>query len=340
MSESKSRPESAFVLDLTSMAGATVSELSPADGNLELREWTSWLRIRSDITGFVAPTIQPNDDELTGFVPPAFEDDGLALLTLVRGPDSLDDASIGLFHARLDASELEQVRATVEATPWVSLPRPVGGDFNAATITINYHRGAKLIRRSFNGRSGNFIEAIAPLWQLLHKIAERANKSAASSLTLTLDSKVDPADPLQLNMTLRLRARGIGHVVLTDPRQVAPAGQPPRLRVGIGEQPIDNQLARPQNWVELPMPPLEPDAPQIVVLRPNASLEWPLQWRAPKPGHYLIRASWHDYGGPIQPALGQTPFMPLPTRGPSSLGSGPYPIRGALFASRVVDVVG
>jgi hypothetical protein len=333
-----STSESAFVLDLTSTAGRLVSELPASEGSVALHEWSSWLRVRSDITGFVPPTINPADDELTGFVPPAFEDDGLALLTLVRGADSLDGAAIGLFHARLDAQELAQLQATVEGTPWLDLPRPVGGDFNAATISINYQRGSKLIRRSFNERNGNFIEAIAPLWLLLHKVADRANKVAASSLTLTLDAKGDPADPLLLRLTLRLRARGIGHVVLTDPRLPTPAGAPARLRVGIGEQPIDNPLARPQNWFELPLPALEPGAPHTVVLRPNGMLEWTLEWRAPNAGHYLVRASWNDYGGPVEPTLGQTPFMPLPIRGPSSLGSGPYPIRGALFASRVLDL--
>jgi hypothetical protein len=329
--------ESAFTLELTSMGGAAVATLGPEDGNHPLREWTSWLRVRSDITGFVAPTIGP-DDEFTGFVPPVFEKDGLALLSLVRGPDSLSGSTIGLFHARLPADDLEKLRATVEDTPWVDLPRPVGGDFNAATITINYQRGTKLIRRSFNARSGNFIEAIAPLWQLLDTIADRANKSAANSLTLALHTEIDPDDPLALHLTLRLHARGIGPIALTDPQLPTPAGEQPRLRVRIGEQPIDNPLARAQNWVELPIPALELGDPHTVVLRPNRSLEWPLRWRAPKPGHYLIDASWHDYRGPVEPAPQQTPFMPLPARGPSTLGSGPYPIRGALFATRVIDL--
>lgn len=322
-----SETESAFLLELTSMAGAATGTLTPEDGNLTLREWTSWLRVRSDITGFVAPTINP-DDEYTGFVPPVFEKDGLALLSLVRGPDSLSGATIGLFHARLSAEELERLRATIEGTPWVSLPHPVGGDFSAPTITIKYQRGTKLIQRSFNAHSGNFIGAIAPLWELLHTIGDRANKSAANSLMLSLDTAIEPDDSLALRLTLRLRARGIGPVALTDPRL------PDRLRVAIGEQP----LAHPQTWVELPIPSPETGAAQTVVINPNRSLQWSLNWRAPKPGLYLIRASWRDYQGPIEPAPGQTPFMPLPTRGPSTLGSGPYPIRGALFATRVIDL--
>ena len=328
-----SESESPFLLELTSMGGRTVGTLGPEDGDLELREWTSWLRVRSDITGFVVPAFDP-DDETTGFVPPVFEKDGLALLSVVRGPDSLPGSTIGLFHARIYAEELERLRTTIEDTPWADLPRPVGGDIGANTITINYERGTKLIRRSFNARSGNFIEAIAPLWQLLQATTDRANKSAANSLKLTLEATTEPAHPLELLLTIRLTARGIGPLVLTDPR----LGDPPRLRVGIGEQPIDNPLARAQNWVELPVPASETAGSTALVLRPNKSLEWQLRWRAPKPGHYLIRASWLDYSGPMEPVPAQTPFMPLPSSGPSALGSGPYPIRGALFATRVIDL--
>jgi hypothetical protein len=325
-----SSSEPPFMLELTSMGGDTVATLGPEDDNVELRQWSSWLRVRSDVTGFVPPAFDP-DDDTTGFVPPVFEKDGLALLSIVRGADSLPGSTIGLFYARIYADELERLRSTIEGTPWLDLPRPVGGDFNANTITIDYRRGAKLIKRSFNARNGNFIEAIAPLWELLHATAERANKTAANSLKLTLDSTTEPDHPLDLHLTLRLTARGIGPIALTDPRLG-------RCSVGIGEQSSDDASARPQNWVELAIPEPEPDDPTTVILRPNKSFEWQLRYRVPKPGRYLIHASWQDYGGPIEPVPRQTPFMPLPTRGPSALGSGPYPIRGALFATKRIDL--
>jgi hypothetical protein len=331
-------PESAFILDLTSTNGRALMQLPPAEGEIELRQWTTWLRIRSDITGFVPPMINPEDDELTGFVPPAFEDDGLALMTTVRNNEDLSGASIGLFHARLDTQELEQLRATIEQTAWVDLPRPAGGDFNAPTLCIAYRRGTKLIRRSFNARSSNFIEAIAPVWNLLDKVLVRTRKSAASSWMLELELEAAPEDPLALSVNLRLRARGIGHVALTDPRMGVAVGEPPRLRVWVGEQDIDNPDARADNRVDLAIPTPLPDEPRTLVLRPNGRFELSLPWRAPRPGRYLVHASWEDYRGPIDPVAGQTPFMPLPTVGPSSLGSGPYPIRGAVFATRVIDL--
>lgn len=333
-----STPDSSFILDLFSNNGRRLLQLPKHDGGVALHEWTTWLRIRSDITGFVPPTINPDDDELTGFVPPVFEQDGLAVLTTLRNNADLSDQSIGLFHARLDPEELEQLRETVERTPWADLPRPAGGDFNAPKLALAYERGPVMIRRQFNALSGNFIAAIAPVWKLLDKYLVRARKSAASSLELQLEAEPATDNPLEFELRLALRVRGIGHVVLTDPRLPAPEGEPPRLRVRIGEQDPSNPHARAQGWVELPIPPVPLDGPSTLVLRPHARIRLTLPWVAPRPGCYLIEATWQDYRGPLDPAPGQTPFMPLPARGPSSLGSGPYPIRGAVFASRQLDV--
>jgi hypothetical protein len=327
-----------FLLDLYSTSGRKLLQLDKRDGGIALREWTSWLRIRSDITGFVAPTLGPND-ELTGFVPPAFEEDGLAVLAIARDSADLEERPIGLYHGRLDAEELEQVRRAVEQTPWPSLPKPVGGDFNAPNLAIHYESGPLLIRRGFNARSGNFIEAIAPLWALLDKILTRVNKSAAATLEAKLENVPDTDDPLRQTLRDTLRNRGVGHVVLTDPRLPTHEGAPPRLLVRVGELTSSNPHSPPHEWTLLPIPAPPEDAPRSLVLRPHGRFELSLPWAAAKPGTYLVRAAWHDYAGPIEAVPGQTPFMPVPARGLSALGSGPYPIRGSLFAAKRIVVV-
>jgi hypothetical protein len=336
-------PDSGFVLDLFSTNGPVLVQLPEHEGGLALREHTTWLRIRSDITGFVPPTLDPEDDELTGFVPPVFERDGLALLVNVRDHADLSGRSVGLFHARLTAEELDQLRAAIEGTPWAELPRPIGGDFNAPKLSLAYERGNVLIRRSFNARSSNFIEAITPVWRLIDRYLVRARKSPATTLELTVDAAArddeDPsADPLALTLDLTLRVRGIGHAVVTDPRLPAREGDPPRLRVRIGELVSPNPHARPRGWVELDIPPPPAGAPSTRVLRPHARVRTSLSWVAPRPGRYLVEASWQDYRGPLESVPGQTPLMPLPAHGPSSLGSGPYPIRGAVFARREIEL--
>jgi hypothetical protein len=326
-----------FLLDLYSTSGRERLSLDKPDGGIALHEWTSWLRIRSDIVGFVPPTIGA-DDELTGFVPPAFEEDGLAVLAITRDSADLADRPIGLYHGRLDAEELEQVRRTVEQTPWPDLPRPVGGDFNAPNLAIHYERGSLLIRRGFNARCSNFIEAIAPLWALLDKILTRVNKSAAATLEAKLDNESDAADPLRQTLRVTLRNRGVGHVALTDPRVPTHDGVTPRLLVRVGELMSSNPHSPPHAWTLLPIPAPPQDAPRSLVLRPHGRFELSLPWVAEKPGSYLVRAAWNDYAGPLEAVRGQTPFMPVPAVGLSALGSGPYPVRGAVFAAKRIVV--
>lgn len=332
--------EPPFILDLTATRGQPMATLSPDEDQLELREWTTWLRIRSDITGFVAPMIDPDTDDLTGFVPPAFEADGLALLAIARNMDDLSGEAIGLFHARLDPQELDTLRSTIEATPWLDLPRPAGGYYGAPALTIHYQCGTKQITRAFSAASNNFMEAIAPLWRLIDKAMMRACKTAASTATLELELEPQPDDPLAVSLRLRLRARGVGHVVLNDPQLPVAAGQRPRLRVRVGELDAQCPDADPATFIELPIPTRsEPESPTLL-LSPNRRHELRLSWRAPKPGRYLVQALWQDYLGPVEPVPGQTPFMPLPRTGPSQLGSGPYAIRGAMLATEFITLVG
>lgn len=320
-----------FILDFSSSSGPKIAGA---------HKWRSHLRIRSDITGFVPPTIDPEDDELTGFVPPVFEHDGLALLTVTRSGQDLPGDAVGLYHARITSEELDTLRAAVEGTPWAQLPRPVGGHLNLPHLRIAYEREGLLIERGFNAGNDAFIAAIAPLWQRLDACLARAMKSAASTLELSLSAKVDEQDPLQLELELVLRARGIGHVVINDPRLPAASGHAPRLRLRVGKQVSDNPIARLANPSELRLPgPAEGDqAAPTMVLRPNRRVRVKLPWRAPGPGRYVFDAAWEDYAGPVVAAHGQTPFMPLPRTGPSSLGSGPYPVRGALFAQARVEL--
>lgn len=327
-----------FILDLRSTNGSVAVTLPEAEDQLPIHEWSTWLRIRSDITGFVPPTYNPEDDELTGFVPPVFERDGLALLTTVRNNADLP-GSVGLFHARLTAEELDELRAAVEGTAWAQLPRPVGGDYNAPQLELAYERGGLMIRRGFNARSGNFIEAILPVLERLEGYIDRARKSPASSLELTIAAEPGAEEEaLERNLKLTLRVRGIGHVALTDPRVPPATGQAPRLRVRVGQLVSENPHARPQGRVELPIPPLPEGAAPSRVLRPHARLSVEIPWTAPGPGRYRVEASWQDYGGPLEAAPGQTPFMPLSATGASSLGSGPYPVRGALFAVHELEL--
>jgi hypothetical protein len=318
-----------FQLDIFSTSGKPVATVPDHGGEaISLHEWTTWLRVRSDISGFVAPPANPDTDEdVTGWVPPAFEEDGLAVMVVARQFQDVAGKSIGLFHNRLDARELEQLSRAVELTPWAELPRPVGGDWSAAHILLRYSRGDLLIERRFNARSANFLEAIAPLWQLITQRMSMVRNRPAGTLEIAVRREGD-------SLHLVLENNGLDAIVLTDPRVPS---ELPRLQVKVRptEPPLDDE---PPFDRLVPIPALPASEPSTLVLRPKRRFELSLPWQESRPGKYIVRATWRDYGGPIQTVAHQLPFMPLPQTGPSLLGSGPYPIRGAVFASRMIEI--
>lgn len=323
-----------FLLDLWSVGGSPLDTIESCDGERRrLHEWTTFLRIRSDVIGFVSPAIS-DDDDYTGFVPPAFEDDGIAVLVHLRDQQDLGGATIGLHHARLEVPELEAVRAAVAEIKWASLPQPRGGDFNAQHFTLHYGCGNLLIERAFNARSHNFIEAIAPLWRLLGKTARRCMRGRTGTLTPELEVVVDGQPAHDCKIRVGFRNHGIGTIALTDPRVPSDGrtdGQP-RLVVEVGECTTDSEWLAPFEWTTLDLPPLPEGAPRSRILVARQRMQWELPWRAPKSGNYEVRMRWTDYAGPLDRVANQIPFMPVPRKGRAFIGTGPYPVRGTCSA--------
>ncbi|MFO7561324.1 MAG: hypothetical protein R6X02_01670 [Enhygromyxa sp.] len=327
---------SAFRFDLRSITGPRLASTTEDQAELAIHEWTTWLRVRSDVTGFVAPAGDPDDDDYTGFVPPIFEEDGLALLLVTRPQGDCEGEAIGLFHGRLEREPLERLRNAVEGTPWSELPRPIGGHNTAPTLELRHERDRLLIERSFNARSGNFLEAIAPLMTVVETTLDRVRKGEAATLRLRVEVEPDEHQPRRRTVRVTLLNRGLGAIALTDPR--VPREDRPRLEVRVAELRSPHPDVEPHQWTTLPLPPLPEHAPRSLTIAARRHFCVELPWTAPSPGRYLVRVKWEDYEGPIEPVDGQTPFMPLPERGPSYLGSGPYPLRGANLASRRFEV--
>jgi hypothetical protein len=327
-----------FVLDLRAHSGVPTVDVEDGDGaTLTLHEATSWLRIRSDVSGFVAPMISAEDDEVTGFVPPAFEQDGIAALVHLREHGDMPGGTIGLFHGRLDPDELEAVRAAVLGIEWPRLPRPRGGDVDGPHLRLRYASGSVLINRAFNAKDGDFREAIAPLWTLLDQRLTRTRKSASGTLEPVLEVLSDDRAPQQRGFRFSLRNRSIGPVALTDPL-ITPASGSPRLELLVGECLDERDWISPLRWTALELPAPEPQAPRSIMIGSRRRWSVTVPWLAANPGQYEVRARWLDYGGPLDPLPGQTPFMPVPSKGLAFVGSGPYPVRGSCWTSARFDV--
>ncbi|PRQ06631.1 hypothetical protein [Enhygromyxa salina] len=326
-----------FQLDLTTTNGRQVASAANIDDCFELREWTTWLRVRSEVSGYVPPALAPGDEDVTSYVPPVFERDGLAVLVVTRSFEDLTGSTIGLFYLRLDGGALDTIRATVEQTPWVDLPDPTGGAREAPTVRLHYAGQDFVVQRAFNAACGSFLEAIDPLWRLLLGHSNRVFKHACAALRLSSSATQSPEHPGSWELTITLRNLGRDPVVLTDPRVPSTDDAGARLSVRFGVAP-DDESWPVLNTTPVLTPSLPNDAPHVVTLASRRGLVLVIPWRPPGPGRYCILVTWQDYRGPLDAAPGQIPFMPLPSSGPPYVGSGPYPIRGALSGRVVVDV--
>jgi hypothetical protein len=344
-----------FLLDFTGYTFPSEGELH-IDHGLTIPFWASflWTRLRSNVSGFTAPSAAPVDDDVTGFVPPVFEKGALAVRVKMRTYEKSRDDVIGLYSCRVDSRELHELRSVIEGTPWSFLPRPTGGDYHDATIVLRYSRSEYLIERKFMTGSGEFIDAIEPVWEALMKVEDKLRPLA----TLEIHAKAEPTrgDPTRHTLRVALENRGTQPVVLTDPRipfgddhafvlsdpkfvtgELA-ASLRTKSRLMVEVSPSNNGWFMDTQATFVPLPPLPADAPRTLVLRGGDKFDLELQWVPPAPGVYVLRARWFDYDGPIEPAKGQLPFMPIPEQGECLIGGGPYPVRGTMFTTAQFEV--
>ncbi len=306
-----------FRLDFRVRGGEPMASLpGPFQTTIEIAEYTTWLRVRSD--------------------------EGLAMLVLTRHNGDLVERSVGLFRMRLDERQLAGLRSAVEATPWTKLPPPGRGDVTASQLAIDYKCEAKLIRREFNARSREFITAIWPLMEQLNALMVALLGRPAAAVAVAVATKIDPADPALRLLRMAVENVGSWPIVLTDPRvpQAARAA-PPRARLLVAPAPSETpgMMAVPPRWSTVEFPPLAAGEDDQHTLAGGGRIVLAVSWRPPHPGPFIVQGVWTDYGGAIREAPDHLPIMPL--RGddePAPRGAA-VPVRGAAFSSYTSFVV-
>lgn len=285
-----------FRLDVRSAGGHAMAK----DGPDVVREWMSWLRVRSD--------------------------ERVAELIITRHNGDLVDRPVGRFRQALDDAALLELQQAIESTKWAELPEPLIGDPTTNWLSFEYVAGEQVISREFSASAQAFIAALGPLM-------ERLNASMAAPLAQPIAALAVVAETALLESgkrRLRLRLRNVGTepVVITDPR-VPPSGDDaPRARLLVAAQPSGYQMP---SWIGLGLGKLPAGQPEVHVLAGGGELAIDLDWKPILSGPCLLQAVWQDYAGPLRPEPAQLPLMPLPEAGPSL--SGPYPVRGATFSS-------
>lgn len=314
MSDSKPTP---FRLDFRVRGGEIYDRLpAPFDTQVEVAEYGTWLRVRSD--------------------------DKLAMLVITRHNGDLVERPVGLFRMRLDARMLGDILAAVERTPWPKLPVPERGDITASMLTIDYRRGGLVIRREFNARSRTFIAAIWPLMETLHALMGALQARPAGVLAVSVASSIDPANPRARVLELYLANPGQWPIVITDPRVDAARHAPhARARLLVAPAPVERpgMMAVPPRFVDVALGPLPEGAPRLIGLQGGGVQRFAVGWSAPAPGNYVMQGVWFDYGGPIAAVDDPLAMMPLAGDDEPPAHGAIYPVRGAAFSAYTSFVV-
>lgn len=288
-------------VDLVSAGGHVMAR----SGELELREWTSFLRIRADVR--------------------------LAELALTRHAGDLVERPVGRFGQAIDTATLLRLQDAIAAIDWDALPEPLIADPTANMLVLELVLGERVIRREFSASAQAFMTAIWPLLEQLHAImgAQLAAPLAALQVEVGVQEAVDARQWSQW-ATLRLRNVGREALVIADPR--APLDSlGPRARFMVAAKPA-NDMQMP-SWSPIDLPPNR-SVPAQHELAPGAELVIDqVFFQTAGPGSYLLQACWQDYAGPREPPSDLLGFMPLPATGEPPRGR--YGVRGAAFSSYV-----
>jgi len=302
-----------FRLDDHVMGGALMATTPGPHGRpLEIHEWMTWLRVRSD--------------------------EKLGVLVVSRREGDLPGQPVGLYRRSLDERQLAALQQAIESLEWAKLPAPRGGQILANHFAIEYQRGDLLIQRQFNARNHEFIAAISPYMEAVAGVMNAIFERPAGLVQVVVEAAPDPSEWERHTLRLVIQNPGSGAIVITDPRVPAPASATgPRMYLRVA--PANNGWSEP-SWALLPLPALPEGQPSTLVLPAGGRLEFTIDWRAPGPGSYYLQGAWIDYGGPLEPAPDQLPLIPIPEDEPVASMTGPYPVRGAAFAMGVgFDVV-
>lgn len=292
-------------IDFVSAGGHAMADA----GELELREWTSWLRIRGD-------TKQ-------------------AELALTRHAGDLVERPVGRFGQAVDDATLLRLSDAIAAIDWDALPEPLIGDPTANMLALELVLAERTIKREFSASAQAFMTAIWPVLEQLNAMMGvlLVAPIAALQVEVAVMRAADPR-PRAQRATLRLLNIGRETVVIADPgAPLVPLG--PRARWMLAAKPA-NDMQMPV-WSPIELPPRPANASQLQVILPAAELEIATTFQPPEPGTYLLQAIWNDYAGPSEPPADVLAFMPLPATGEPARG--PYLVRGAAFSPYVEFVV-
>ena len=245
---------------------------------------------------------------------------GKAIMLLNRHNGDLA-RPVGLFAATLPKTDALALATAVDSIKWSSLPAATGSDISAAGLSIEYVEGAKIIRRSFNARNGDILNAVTPIMDLLDKFDPLFQPKRA------IEVGIERTDA---GFKLIIRNVGSGAIMIADPRLPGTGHErPTRGLIKVADAP-ENVDTMSLHWDEVRLKPIG-DSPHSITLAPGKTYTVEsVPWTPPHRSTYSAEASWIDYAGPEVDEKLVMPMIPEPEHADDSR---PYAIRGAAFSS-------
>lgn len=254
-----------------------------------------------------------------------------AIYLVNRHSGDLAARPIGIFGDILPAPTVAGIRDAIERIKWADLPRPRGGDVNAAVISIDYSQGAKIIQRSFSARNAELLQALSPVMSRIDELGPALMARPLRAITIEVERTL-------AGLKLVIRNIGSGPVVFADARLPAVGKEGTRGGVSVAEKadaPAGTFAASPP-FRSIAMQPLGANPP-IVTLKPGQTYEAEtLPWSPSQGGTYFARATWEDYEGPKVDPHAVLPPIPQPEQ---LSDPRPYGLRGAIFSKALKIVI-
>jgi len=273
-----------------------------------------------------------NDPELSAYLNVLRIDGttGQAIMLLNREGGDLPGRPVGLFEATLKKEQILALGTAIEGVKWAETGSLKGGDITAATLSLDYSRGGRIIQRDFNAMNGQFLNAIRPVMDQITDLMTRLSDHPARAIDVAVVQ--GPA-----GFRLVVRNVGTGPVVISDPRHPSKDGASTCGWVGAARDVPPPPGSGPIPLHPVAFPPLGA-APPLVTIEPGKSIEVDTAtWTPSGAGKYFARGNWKDYG----PVSGDPKaFLPLiPDPAAFNRDARPYRIRGAAFSKALFFTV-
>ncbi len=262
-----------------------------------------------------------------------------AAMYLNRHNGDLIGRPIGLFSDSLSASRAQQIDERFAEMDFAGLPAPTDGDVTGSTLHLDYQKGFRIIRRTFNSSNHDFLLAAAPIMDELRDLMSYLLTKPERAIAISLETT--EVQGKRLSFDFRVTNIGEHDVVIADPRVGSLDPLQPRafVQVALLPESVPGEMEIPPQWQTLA---LEEVPGQVLegghTIRPKESLVVKSKiWTAPANGEYVAQAIWQDYQGPpdIDMSLVQ-PLVPADV----TQNEQPFVVRGSAFSSYLKFVVG